>query len=80
METNMNAAVMLCLSFLLFACMDNNDAPDGYVYGNSDIGDANTTIADLKSMYAVIGRDNGAKEIENIVLTTRTNDDFKNTK
>ena len=39
------------LAFSLAGCMDHHDAPAGYVYGNPAVGEANTTIAQLKETY-----------------------------
>ena len=39
------------LAFSFTGCMDHHDDPTGYVYGNPAVGEANTTIAQLKETY-----------------------------
>ncbi len=39
------------LAFSFAGCMDHHDDPTGYTYGNPAVGEANTTIAQLKETY-----------------------------
>ncbi len=57
--------------FTATSCMNDFDEPDFNEppFGNNEIGEANTTIADLKTKYKSTISANGAKEVtENIII------------
>ena len=52
MNLNMKNIKLLLVSMLaavFSGCMDHHDDPTNYTYGNPAVGEANTTIADLKT-------------------------------
>ncbi len=59
-------AAMLAIAFT--GCMDHHDDPSGYVYGNSSVGESNTTIADLKARYSNIISSNSVEEIQDSLV------------
>lgn len=61
--------------FLATSCMNDHDEPNfnelpyNPPYGNNEIGEANTTISELKDKFASIVSANGAKEVtEDIII------------
>ena len=67
---NMRLLFMALLAAVFSGCMDHNDEPEGYAYGNPAIGEANTTVADLKARYKSVAASNGVEEItENLVIS-----------
>jgi len=73
MNLNMKNIKLLLVSMLaavFSGCMDHHDDPTNYTYGNPAVGEANTTIADLKTKYAGIVSSNKAEEVqENLVIS-----------
>lgn len=66
--------IKLLLAVLLAAvfsgCMDHHDDPAGYTYGNPAVGEANTTIADLKTKYKNVAAADGVEEVtDNITIS-----------
>ena len=50
---NIKLLLVSMLAAVFSGCMDHHDDPTNYTYGNPAVGEANTTIADLKTKYAV---------------------------
>ena len=60
---SMKSLLIALLAATLAGCMDHHDDPVGYVYGNPSVGEANTTIAQLKTRYAGLASGNGVEEV-----------------
>ena len=64
--------IKLLLAVLLTAvfsgCMDHHDDPAGYTYGNPAVGEANTTIADLKTKYKSVAAADGVEEVTDDIM------------
>lgn len=54
---------MTLLAAVFSGCMDHHDDPAGYTYGNPAVGEANTTIADLKTKYKSVAAADGVEEV-----------------
>ena len=46
---NIKLLLVSMLAAVFSGCMDHHDAPTNYTYDNPAVGEANTTIADLKT-------------------------------
>ena len=46
---NIKLLLVSMLAAVFSGCMDHHDDPTNYTYGNPAVGEANTTIADLKT-------------------------------
>ena len=67
---NIKLLLVSMLAAVFSGCMDHHDDPTNYTYGNPAVGEANTTIADLKTKYAGIVSSNKAEEVqENLVIS-----------
>ena len=67
---NIRLLFIAMLAAIFSGCMDHNDEPAGYTFGNPSIGEANTTIADLKTRYKDVAASNGVEEVtDDIVLS-----------
>lgn len=67
---NIKLLLVSMLAALFSGCMDNHDDPTGYTYGNPAVGEANTTIKELKTKYAASVSNNKAEEVqEDLVIT-----------
>lgn len=65
---NMKLLLVSMLAAVFSGCMDNHDDPTGYTYGNPAIGEANTTIANLKTRYKDVVSQNGLEEVQEDVV------------
>lgn len=59
--------VVLASTFLT-GCMDQHDEPNVEIYGNAEIPEANTTIADLKKNFKSITASSGVQQIEDSII------------
>ena len=67
---NIKLLLVSMLAAVFSGCMDHHDDPTNYTYGNPAVGEANTTIADLKTKYAGIVSSNKAEEVqEDLVIS-----------
>ena len=67
---NIKLLLVSMLAAVFSGCMDHHDDPTNYTYGNPAVGEANTTIADLKTKCAGIVCSNKAEEVhENLVIS-----------
>ena len=67
---NIRLLFIAMLTAIFSGCMDHNDEPAGYTFGNPSIGEANTTIADLKTRYKDVAASNGVEEVtDDIILS-----------
>ena len=65
---NMKSLLAVLLAIAFASCMDHHDDPENYVYGMPSVGEANTTIADLKARYSEVVSGNGVKEIQDDLI------------
>lgn len=70
MKTIRYISAFLFLLFAMTSCMNNFEAPElnDVPYGNNTIGEANKTIADLKTKYASVVRSNGYEQITDDII------------
>lgn len=67
---NIRLLIVSILTAVCTGCMDHHDEPDVQSYGNQGIGEANTSIAELKTRYADVAQNNGAEEVlEDLVIS-----------
>lgn len=67
---NIKILFVSMLAAVFSGCMDNHDDPVDYIYGNAIVGEANTSIAELKSKYASVVSSNKVEEVqEDIVIS-----------
>lgn len=60
--------LMALATVILSGCMDQHDTPTVDVYGNPNIPEANTTIAELKSRFKSITASSGVQQIEDSIV------------
>lgn len=56
------------VAVILTGCMDQHDVPNVEVYGNPNVPEANTTIANLKKQFKSITASSGVQQIEDSIV------------
>lgn len=64
----MKSLLIALLAVTLAGCMDHYDDPTDYAFGNPAVGEANTTIAQLKARYASLAAGNGVEEVTDSLI------------